>query len=113
MAVCLWLVAISTSGVVSRALLPAFSWLDLAIFYLAVSPVAFYARWRGHISFLNTDVVIFLAAPVLFGLAADLLFANLAILPFFVSGVLAALFHVREWFRKSSGELRRPTTHGR
>jgi hypothetical protein len=39
--------------------------------------------------------------------------ANVAIGSLFITGVLAALFRFRGWFRKSFGDSRQSLTHGR
>lgn len=105
----LWLSAIAVSGIITDALPDAYRWLYLAIFYLAVSPVAFYARWRGHVSFATSDVAVFLPAPLLFGAIGDFLLDDNFVLlfPFAVTCVLAVLFRFRRWLHGLSDEAQR------
>ena len=108
-ALLIWSSSIVVSGAVNDLLPPAWSWLHLAVFYLAVTPGAFYARWRGHISFASSDVVIFLPVPLLFGLLGDFLINNAYLIPFAVAYGLAGLFRFRQWLHKPSAESRQPT----
>jgi hypothetical protein len=109
-ALLLYATAIVASGAIADLLPAAYSWLHLAVFYLAVSPVALYARWRGHISFFTSDVLVFLPAPLLIGRFSGLLDVNMFTmftLPFAITCVGWGLFKFRQWIHKSLGRSRR------
>ena len=101
-ALLLWLGGLFVSESINDLLLPEVSWLHLSVVFLAVSPVAIYARWRGHISFFHSDIALLLPWTVFCGVFADFLMDNSYCIPFAAVIGFSVLLRVRRWLHRHS-----------